>query len=71
MSAGDHSYFDLSKDTLDNLKQALRSIICDHHQSVQAASGIIIHESGQNPKHLPYTTTYNLCEKCPDVHAFL
>ena len=70
VSAGDHSYFELSKDVFDNLKQALKSTNCGHHQSIQVAGGTIIRESGKNTKHLPYTAKYNFCEKCPDEHTF-
>ena len=70
VSAGDHSYFEISKDVFDNLKQALSSTSCDYHRSIQAEGGTIIRESGNNTKHLPYTTIYNFCENCSDVHAF-
>ena len=67
---GDHSYFEFSTKVFDNLQQALKSVNCDRHRSIQVAGGTIIHESSQNNKHLTYTTTYKFCENCPDVPAF-
>ena len=67
-SEGDHSHFKVSKDVLDNRKQALdqRSRSCNHHIAIQAG-GIIILENGKNRKLLdllPYRTSVRNAQTC-------
>ena len=66
VSEGYHSYFEVSKDVLYNLKWALnqRSKDCNHHLSIQAG-GLIILKNGKKRQHLDFTTIYNFCKKCP------